>query len=679
MKRILTTSFVVLALLISAAGAAPAAYAQGIPVPADAGPIDLTGQDLGPLPTTPAGETVIPVPPVDTTATIDPAAAATPIPFAATLDSESAFGSIMIFIMKLFAWLLGVAAITLDNVVYYTVVTMGDYIHHLAAVGVAWRILRDIGNIMLIFGFLAIGITTILNVNWYGTGTKMLPMLLIAAVFLNFSLFISEAVIDTGNLFATQFYTQINGGVPAAPINYFDTGSIRNEGISNKVMSQLRLATIYGQALTNNVVYKAGSSVLIGFMSIIVFLVAAFVMFSLAFILIARFVILLFLIILAPIGFAGLAVPQLAARAKRWWDLLFEQTITAPVLLLMLYIALAIITDIHFLGFGPSGDWSGFIPNADGTTNYTGFASMLLSFIVAMGLLIAVTIQAKKLSAYGADVATGLAGKLTFGATAFAARRTVGRASNAAARSIRASKYARNDLGKLFAGIADRGAKASFDVRGATIAGGLKGLGVAAGEAQKGGYHGREEELMKDRIEYAKTLRQTKTERTNTEEAKLAQEKLVGAHNTAMEAFETQEQDQLRKVREAKTKAQKEVERDKVEEIRNKIALEKNSHQTKMSKQEEIIKENSAAAVQKQYGTALRSKNFLGVPFLRVPYDWSTAVGSARREASSRIIGEANKDPLLKKLDEIGDMTKKNSASSGGGAAPSAPAAPAPH
>ena len=100
---------------------------------------------------------------------------------------EDAYNGIMIKIMSLFAWLLGVAAITLDNAVYYTVVTMGRFVQSLSAVGVTWRILRDIGNIMLIFGFLAIGISIILNTEKLGYGKKMLPMLLIAAVFLNFS------------------------------------------------------------------------------------------------------------------------------------------------------------------------------------------------------------------------------------------------------------------------------------------------------------------------------------------------------------------------------------------------------------------------------------------------------------------------------------------------------------
>src|SRR3989338_1133230 len=208
-------------------------------------------------------------------------------------------------------------------------------------------------------------------------------LLLVAAVFLNFSLFISEAVIDTGNLFATQIYTQINGGKPAG--DKLSPGiftAIKQEGISNKIMDQLGLQVIYGRALDSKTAEEMfKNSALIGFMSILLFLIAAFVFFSLAFILIARFVILLFLIILAPIGFAGLAVPQMKGTADKWWHALFEQTITAPVLLLLLYIALLVITDKQFLKFGPTPDWAGFIDMAGKGTNFSGFMSMILGFL----------------------------------------------------------------------------------------------------------------------------------------------------------------------------------------------------------------------------------------------------------------------------------------------------------
>lgn len=419
MRRFLLTSFAVLALII---GAAPAAHAADCTTdgqsctPPGGGTGTCVSDDSGGLTCTSSVGTVINIDPTTTKGLND---------YKTTTDE--AYDGIMARIMSLFAWLVGVAAIVLDYAVYYTVVTMGNYVNDLSAIGVTWSILRDIGNIFLIFGFLAVGITTILNVDWYGGGKKMLPMMFVAAIFLNFSLFITEAVIDTGNLFATQFYTQINGGNPAG-IKSFDPGSlsVSNEGISNKIMGQLGLQTIYGDAITNKKVFEGGAPWFIGFMGIILFIVTAFVLFSLAFVLIARFVILIFLIILAPVGFAGLAVPQLASIAKKWWDKLFEQTITAPVLLLMLYIALTIITDVRFLtGFGIDKNgpqWLGFITGG----NLSGFASMMLSFLVAMGLLLAVVIFAKNLSAFGASKASQLAGKLTFGATAWGARATVG-------------------------------------------------------------------------------------------------------------------------------------------------------------------------------------------------------------------------------------------------------------
>jgi len=339
-------------------------------------------------------------------------------PFASE-PTDGLFAEVLTWMMSVFAWLLGVAMIALNYAVYYTVIKMGVYINDISAIGVTWRILRDVGNIVLIFGFLAIGISTILNTERLGYGKNMLPSLLIAAVFLNFSLFITQAVIDTGNLFATQIYTQINGNVPQTEENLLD------EGISGKLMSQLGMTTIYGNARTQP---EALESVFVAIMSIFLFIVTAFVFFALALILVARFVILIFLIILAPIGFAGLAVPALAHKAEEWWQSLFQQTITAPILLLLLYIALKVITDTSFLTFGSANkDWLGFVaPAGGGAANYDGFAGLLLGFLVAMGLLIFVMIASKELSAFGASFATRSAGKLSFGATAFGLRATAG-------------------------------------------------------------------------------------------------------------------------------------------------------------------------------------------------------------------------------------------------------------
>ena len=423
--------------------------------------------------------------------------------------SDKGYNSVMIWIMGLFAWLLGVAALTLDYAVYYTVISMGTFVHNLTAVGVTWRILRDIGNILLIFGFLAIGISIILNTERLGYGKKMLPMLLLAAVFLNFSLFFSEAVVDVSNLFATQFYTQINGGQQPTALS-LQSLSVANEGISNKIMAQLGLQTIYGNA-TNPAkaqeLFSNASPTFVGFMGIILFMVTAFVMFSLAFILIARFVTLLFLIIVAPVGIAGLAVPKLDSIAKKWWGALFDQALTAPALLLLLYIALSIITDVNFLkGFGATSTGADAATGFVGNANLPGFASFMISFLVAMGLLFAVVIFAKKLGAAGAGWATRGAGALTFGLVAAGGRHTLGRGSQYLSRKVRTSSIGGTKTGRLLAGTFDRGAKASFDVRGTGVLKNIPGGGVDAGTAQKGGYRAREEKAIKGHQEYIKSV-----------------------------------------------------------------------------------------------------------------------------------------------------------------------------
>lgn len=547
MRRILLTSVFALALLVSV-GASEAsaqtsydAFGNAYSTPAEASAADTkalsaaatasTAQSAGGnQPTTPKG------------------------------NSDDAYNIVMQKIMELFAWLVGVAALTLDTAVFYTVVRMGEYVNNLSAIGVAWRILRDVGNIMLIFGFLAIGITTIIDKgDWYGGGKKMLPMLFIGAIFLNFSLFITEAVIDTGNLFATQFYKQINGGnMPTAAMTA--SATVKNEGISNKLMSQLGMQTIYNvnDGKVRSDVFRGSNTWIIGFMGILLFIVTAFVLFSLAFVLIARFVILIFLIILAPVGFAGLAIPQLKGRAEQWWDTLFKQTLTAPVLLLMLYVALAVITDAQFLiGFNSTGaTWLSYLNNND----LAGFGGVILSFLVAMGLLLFVVIASSKLSAFGAGWASQTAGKLSFGATALAGRTTVGWGANRLAKYTRGTRLGRVPL--VGTGVVkglENVAAGSFDVRGVATAGGLKAMSIDAGAAQKGGYKADLKARTEARTKYAAELKGKEFK-----DLSYVEQSELGKHQKELSTLEKQK-------KEAKTAEELKIFDDAIKEKQKKI------------------------------------------------------------------------------------------------------------
>ncbi|MHB8660460.1 MAG: hypothetical protein ACYC75_00755 [Minisyncoccota bacterium] len=557
MRRIFTISFITLSLVIGAAGAAPAAHAAtsckggsgaqgtcaatcGGNLTADNGLtnscgtgnqccvdttqycMDASASNYGKAGTCAIAGSApsISPPPVNSGA---------PAQGSDNTAATNGFGTVMTWIMSLFAWLVGVAALTLDYAVYYTVITMGDYVHNLTAVGVAWRILRDVANIMLIFGFLAAGIATILNVEFYGWSSKMLPKLLMVAVLLNFSLFISEVVIDAGNLVATQFYTQINGGNMPTSKTLSDitvgipgggANMLGNEGISNAIMAQLGLQTIYNADRTNTAIFQAGNTWVIGFMSIILFMITAFVLFMLAFVLITRFVYLILLIILSPVGLVGYAVPALADRSAKWRHEILHQTFIAPALLLLLYVALTIITDAHFLtGFcipGATATFGG--PNTNTTCtsnvigwvsgNFQGFASFILSFLVAMVLLLYIAMKAKEWGAVGADWATRTAGKITFGATAWGMNRTVGRGAYFLGRGLRHNETFNKVnamTGRVMSRTLDRTATGSFDMRGIKTGGGLKTFGDV-GTPAKDGFVGARTRNIKDHEEEVKRI-----------------------------------------------------------------------------------------------------------------------------------------------------------------------------
>ena len=463
-------------------------------------------------------------------------------------DAGSQFGSVMTWIMTLFAWLVGVAALSLDYVAYYTVVSMGSYVGNITAIGVAWRVLRDIANIMLIFGFLAIGITTILQVSWYGGAQKLLPKLVIAAVAMNFSLFVCEALIDGTNIIATQFYQQINGGQPLTQTTLANTkvnfvsGSntdIGNEPISNAIMGQLGFQTLYNAGNVNQKAYEGSNTWLFGFLAIILFGVTAFVLFSLTLILVARFVALIFFILLSPVGFMGWAVPLMQYRADQWWKNFLDQIITAPVLFLLLYVALAVITDAKFLtgdcGGGTCTKTWGFV----GGNNLVGFASMLLSFMIAIGLLLVVTIKARSMGAVGADWATKTAGKITFGAAAWAANRTVGRGAYLASRRLRQSEGF-NRFNALTGGLTtralDRAASASFDVRASAAWKAFPGGHIQAGTPTKGGFVEARKQGIKQHDEEVKRIEAAFKEGFNDKDKAKATAEERAAHEEAVNA-----------------------------------------------------------------------------------------------------------------------------------------------
>ncbi len=434
------------------------------------------------------------------------------LPVVAFAGIKSAMSSALSTIMSLFAWLTGAMGVLMANVIYQTVVKMGYLVHSIPAIQSAWEVFRDLGNILLVFGFILIGIATILDNATYGA-KKTLPKLLMVAITLNFSFFIAGFIIDTGNMFATQFYTQINGGKML-------TGSfnVSEEPISSSIMNAIGLTKVYDFS-TNKM--KQGSADITNqdnwavtfFASIILFVITAFTLGAIAIMLVIRFVILLILLITSPVGFVGLAgIPVISKYGKKWWSTLTDQTLFAPVLLLLLLVVVKVIQSPTIRSFADHGNLSGGV---------TGIANILLGFSIVIGLVLSTLVIAKSLSGKTAAFATKKSGALLFGLSARMGRGTVGWAGQRASERFRKSKLSRVPIvGRRFAGALDKVATSSFDVRATKAGGGLlKSQGIDAGKAKKGGYRKQEEEDIKKQATYGKSLGLSEKEK-RAEEAK---------------------------------------------------------------------------------------------------------------------------------------------------------------
>ncbi len=384
-------------------------------------------------------------------------------------DGPGILADVMTSIMVPFHFLVTITGTLMGVTMYYTIVRMGYYVHQLTALQTAWELFRDLGNIFIVFGFIAIGIATILDNATYGA-KKALPKLLIIAVLLNFSLFFAEFVVDAGNVFATQFYSEINGGSLPSSASTF---TVSKEPISGSVMTVLKTTSLYSST-PSGAQLSSGEKIELGLVSIIMFIIMAFVFGAIAIMLITRFVVLLFLFIVSPIGFLSLAgIPLVSEYGKKWWKSLTDQTLLAPILMLFLLVVTKMIQSGFMQKLG-GNTFSGAVS----TSQVTPMANLLLMFSIVIGLLFTSLIVAKSLSAKAAGFAVGGSRKIMAGAHSLALGGGA-RILRGAARATGDNKFSRG-VGHLMRPIE----RANFDMVGKL--GGKQVLGM--GEASPTSY-----------------------------------------------------------------------------------------------------------------------------------------------------------------------------------------------
>jgi hypothetical protein len=418
-------------------------------------------------------------------------------------------GTIIVAIPSAFLW---VGGMLLDNSLNNFVFGMGDYVNSSTkmkdAINNAWTLIRDISNLAFIFGFVYIGIRTIIDPDSAST-KRFLSKIIIGALLINFSLFFVKFIVDFANFTAYQIYTAMING----------SGTL-----SATVADRLGIITFFSSPGNPDAFAKMtdGTTGLWFFVlaSVLLFIVA-FVFIAAALLLITRFVGIVLIMVGSPILFAATIFPQTEHYAGEMWKKLISYAFFAPVFLLLLLISLTLIGGI---GGVPSGN--GFAetlskPPSAGQGQAT-FLGVTLNFIVIIFFFIQSLLIAQKMGVAGGDAAVSIgnklraqgqrylgntAGNVTFGAVGGLGRATVGRKAHewsesddlkdAASRRGFGGVVARQKL-KLSRKVGD----ASFDARN------INGLGnaIGAGEGRKGGYKTVLGEIEKKEKEFATSL-----------------------------------------------------------------------------------------------------------------------------------------------------------------------------
>lgn len=336
-----------------------------------------------------------------------------------------------------------------------------------------WEASRDLANISFIFILLTIAIATILRKESYGM-KRLLPTLILVAIFINFSLLITQFVIQPTNLLGSFFLKKIdNEGAnfattikkslylssvlavtrteeaeakPAPSQGEYGPVLIAAKKIATFVLSTPPVKTV--KIILGLYDFRSGKELkndtgvaIISILSIIVFLIAAFVFLTIAFLVTIRTLILMFLMVLAPLAFLFHVLPATQGYARQWWNMLLSQSFFLPIMLFLVLLAVKLS--------------AGISQKLDSNTSILDNVHFLYSFFLIAGFLLLALITAQKMGAYGATMTMRLGGAARQYATGAAGRIAFRYTAAPVARAIAESETSRRLAGRsqLYGGI----------------------------------------------------------------------------------------------------------------------------------------------------------------------------------------------------------------------------------
>ncbi len=363
------------------------------------------------------------------------------------LDDPGLFlGNLILNIASSFTWLGGSL---FDSVFSHVVFGMGSQMSGPlgSAVDVTWKIIRDICNLAFIFGFIYIGIRTILDSDSSSTKT-LLARVIIAALLINFSLFFAKVIIDFSNFTSVQIYNTLTAG---------------GGSISASVANSLGIVSFYKTPDPATLAQiTSGGKVWFFFMAAMFLFITAFVFFAAAILLIVRFVALILIMVFSPLLFAATVFPGTQGIASDLWKKLISYSFFAPAYLLLVLVSLTLIKGLSLV---KGSDGFASLSKTGSITASGDALSVVLQFFIVIFFMIAALMIAQKMGIQGGQMAINVGNNIRGRVQGAMGRTFVGRPAAALLEKYD-NESARSKNMKGARGSINRGMQKILDVTG---------------------------------------------------------------------------------------------------------------------------------------------------------------------------------------------------------------------
>lgn len=185
----------------------------------------------------------------------------------------------------------------------------------------AWKVMQSIGNVAFIIAVLVIIFSQLTSVGVSNYGVKkLLPRIIVAAMLVNLSFFLSQIAVDVSNILGYSV-KEIFEGI-ADQVKASGTGTVGpGEDQSGNLVG-----------ITATVLATAGFA-WINIGAVIVAIVGALVALLTIFaLLIVRKVLIVLLIVVAPLAFVAYLLPNTEPLFKKWWKMLSTLLLLFPII-----------------------------------------------------------------------------------------------------------------------------------------------------------------------------------------------------------------------------------------------------------------------------------------------------------------------------------------------------------